>query len=702
MRLLVLLVILLWVGQARAESRPPFILILVPGLKAEDLTRPELQPLQALVRQGAYGWINARTARVSNRSLLEADGRPAIEAACLTINAGTRATARSSTSSFAAGFLDRLTEENRAVDHPVPIGALGDLLHGAKLQTATLGNSDDSQTRNLGRLIAMDSAGKVDADMTGSITRTPDSAAPYGFRDNLDVFAKPVNGDLQVWVFGDLWRAERYAPLCLPEVARSHRAFALSRLARLVEIVTPLAQHGAAAFLLVSPYPAPSASSVDRLAPAIRFGFGAKPGILYSPSTRTCGLITNTDILPTIAEYFRLKENPASIGRPVSIQSIEPEKRTSTDWAAMHSDWLLQSRKQSAFGGMPTLQLTLLIIGMAAWRLWGRSSKFRLSRLACVTAVSLLLLPVAQLLLPPLCPFEGWVCGLALALVVAMGAVGCLTNSAITRPLAIIAAGSLISALVMDIVSGQDLLRQAWMGYSVMEGARYYGIGNEYAGVALGAMGSLTLLAPERIPALVSAVALIGFGLLCGIPGLGADAGAMLAFFLAGAAVFAWNAIPGRRVAVFAVGIAAIIVIVVLLASMDAAKGGEQTHIGRASSSGIAGIIYRKAALNWYLLLHSPWSLCLVAALAGLCWVYRARNDGSHQSTTEDSVIAALSVGAAAMLVFNDSGVVAAANTLIVWWAAKMVSLHDLKRSLILDKREVDGHTGRSSSPLIA
>src|SRR5438094_9868 len=72
---------------AQTTPRSPVIIILVPGLRADDLTRPESRGLRQLASQGAVGWMNCRTARVPGQS------EESEEAAYVTLGAGARATA---------------------------------------------------------------------------------------------------------------------------------------------------------------------------------------------------------------------------------------------------------------------------------------------------------------------------------------------------------------------------------------------------------------------------------------------------------------------------------------------------------------------------------------------------------------------------------------------------------------------------------
>src|SRR5438105_4336 len=74
-------------AQAGQTAPPRVVVAVVPGLRAEDLTRPEAPALGQLVRAGASGWMVCRAARTG------ANGRDSEEALALTLGSGARAAA---------------------------------------------------------------------------------------------------------------------------------------------------------------------------------------------------------------------------------------------------------------------------------------------------------------------------------------------------------------------------------------------------------------------------------------------------------------------------------------------------------------------------------------------------------------------------------------------------------------------------------
>jgi hypothetical protein len=500
------------------------------------------------------------------------------------------------------------------------------------------------------------------------------------------------------------------------------------------------------------------------------FGEGVEPGLLTSGSTQRPGLVANTDLLPTVAAYFGLKPPPGMVGRPFEVipavrgnrpAAVQdflnrllawPGMRLTTaslptpeQWAELHDRWAARAAQQAAFGGLPTIQLILVALGMGCWasgvRRWALGVRHRdngvkeygsmgvlipslhhsttpspnAQRLLCSVALVLLTLPLAHLLLPLVSPASVWQAALPLGAVLLAAAAFGAWRPAWAEEIGFGLMATLVVAVAADLLTGGHLLQNAWMSYSVMEGARYYGIGNEYAGAVFAAalITAMRLLtrrpageeergrrgeeetplsitpspSPPLPPSLHHSTLLLVWSGLCllallmGLPMFGANAGGCLSAMVGfGAAAWVWR--RGRLrlrdmllVLLIAGALAGALLAVDLLRS-----GAEQSHIGRAvgSGGGIVNILTRKAALNAYLLGHSPWSPGLLASAAGVFLLWRAPDSALRRRLREDRVFAGgvtgLLAGALALLLFNDSGVVAASEAMlltcsVVQWA---------------------------------
>jgi hypothetical protein len=732
LRIVLVVVLALVVGlcTAYAQSHDKrLIIIVVPGLRADDLTRPELPTLRKLVANGAIGWMNTRTARVPGQK------RDPIAAAYITLNAGARATAGPYAMTMTPDALSRLKSENSKLDHSVQIGALGDMLASQSIDV--VGSDDVSLLEGpKGRPLRvrkwrmdMDSAVRLLMDSTGRLS----SHASFGGGRYVQCYAVPY-----------LEEVDREAALCLPAVAAANRTEALR--VTFEEILEVLSSDSTKRSVLLSPVPADSAPDGDRLAPILMFGDGVKPGLLTSASTRTPGLVTNTDFVPTVVDYFGLQTPPGMVGRPMTVVPLAPpgpswwikikqslglahsyagrqSAPTPELWADLHDRWYARASQQSALGGMPTVQFVLVLVGTALgiaaqrtmdhgrWTIktqsgmvhgpWSMVQKGVLAPAAIVAALPLLLL-----VLPQVSPSS--VAGAAMlltVLVLALVLVVALRHQT-ARPIVFSSLAALSTIIPLDLLTGSHILREAWMSYSVMEGARYYGIGNEYAAAVFAAslVTAGAALSGSRLRRWPTAlILLMGLAVLIGLPHAGADAGGLLSAavgFMTAALVWWSGRLRAREVLLALVAVAAVLAVVLVSDLLRA--GSEQSHIGRAITGGdVLNIISRKVALNGYLLLHSPWSLALLAGLGGIVLLLRSHDSGLYRMLQTDQALrgaaTGLVAGTVALLLFNDSGVVAAAEALLLTWSAAMALCLTSPGNLA----EPPGHTVTDTNSLL-
>jgi len=261
----------------------------------------------------------------------------------------------------------------------------------------------------------------------------------------------------------------------------------------------------------------------------------------------------------------------------------------------------------------------------------------------------------------------------------------------------IIGAYILIDTLIHRNVVGNNLL-----GYSPIEGARYYGIGNEAMGAMAGGLlvtisHLWTTLQPhphhpregrsKRIAVIVGMLAVI---VIVGAPSMGAKAGGVIV--LTGAFATFLMTGYGRRLGLGGILIATLLGLIALtsMALLDGARSStSQSHLGAAVSlirhGGIEqalDIVGRKMAVELKLATHSTWALPVWAGLA--CILLQRRTASTWKSkvdalvnsgaVTADAVktrprmalLDSTLVAALLMLLFNDAGAVACALCLSI------------------------------------
>jgi hypothetical protein len=588
---------------------------------------------------------------------------------------------------------------------------LGETLRRAGVRTVAVGGE--------GAAIV---AGTDRASRHGRVRR---DEAPHGRATDPDALARAAldavanaraanRSVLVVAGFDDLARADRYSAVALPEATREQRRDALRRLDRLI---SRLARGGAgagdaaAALLVVTPIPAADAAArQERLGPLALFrdrggpaagvdGAGAHPAaaLLTSPSTRgTPGLVAATDIATTVTTLLGLPpQKPAGggvvgAGRAMRVVGV-PRGSDGAAAAASYlagrvAAWSAQAREQRLLVAVPWMLAGALLL--AAWCVAatppnGAQPTSRRKALARGLGLWAAAVPAALLAAAPLAPVAppgspGTVYAIALGISGVPPLLHALLRSPARTVLRIVCALTTL-LLALDGWFGAPLLGRSPLSYSVIEAARFYGIGNEASGVLLGASLVAVGGAAAARGAWPAVIGGLSVALSLGLPGLGADFGGLVAA-VAGFAVLAARSPrsrstppPAARAAALAAAGVALIVFLVLL---DARRDPERrTHIGHLAAqaaargggtAGAAEMARRKVTTNWRLLTTSPWAALLLAevAAAALLLLPRWRRRPSGAGGESASWAAVATAGAVVFLV-NDSGVVAAATCLL-------------------------------------
>jgi hypothetical protein len=392
----------------------------------------------------------------------------------------------------------------------------------------------------------------------------------------------------------------------------------------------------ASLLMVVSPWPGEL-----NLAPFWISGLGR--GLAFSASTRTAGVATLADLTATAAQALGAPPLRGDLGRPLRVVpgSI---RQLAARFAEVRA---ARTRRDPLVAAGALLALAALACG------W-------LPGLLAATAVPLayLALGAAPLAAP------GPAGLLVAAVTAALAAVAWLLER--RRPGLGFGAVGLATAVTVaaDLVRGGPWMAASPLGFSIAEGARFYGLGNEYAGVLLG--GSLLAAgALARRPAAFLAAGL-AVAALTGLPALGANYGCMLG------AVAGWGAAcmraAGRRIRVGPLALAGAAAVGLALA-VD--RGPLASHLAlnaaHLSAAGLVGLASRKLAMNLGFLRHRPYAWLPVGVLAAFA-AAAFRRGGDRPALT--AALQGLAVGAVVDLVLNDSGVVAAATAVLYGAAA--------------------------------
>jgi hypothetical protein len=715
---------LILAAQTACFALPPrakVVVVTMPAVSIEDLASADLPTIRRFMLEGAIGLMNSRTAgRLDAEEGDFVDPRYTPESGYATLGAGARVLAgadarhafnrdelvegspahlvlerrtfaKSGSAQVVHLGIAKLQRDNADLNYQVDIGLLGTILHAARLKTAVVGNSDSDSPHREAAAICMDGRGLVDLGNVGGEMVTPDPSAPFGVSTDAERLVAAVawclsEADLVVIDLGDFARLDRARQDLTPAMFERQKAIALRRADEILERLFALLDPRWVV-LIVSPYPSSQAveETGNSLCPVIAIGNTVSPrgcthfmrSLLWSGSTRVPGVIANTDIAPSILSWMRIQHDRPLVGRVVSVS---PQASPLNALLELNRRVSAQTTVQPVLRQAAVVSTVYVSALTVLWLLIppGRRKLFRPMALAPAA------LPLAMLILTPMplgSQAAAWV-GLVLLIgglvVVSRRIAGDYISALMVISLAFTAGTAL------DLALGCSLCRYSIMGYSLVEGARYYGIGNEFMGALIGsaAVGLALLLrllgADKRRTRKVLLGALILGSAFVGTPQLGANVGgaiAVVAAFGVMLLVASEKTLSLRTVTGAVVGAA---VVILSFAAVDLLRGLEhESHMGKAIRQALDGgpaqigmIVKRKVAMNWTLIRFSAWSRLLGAFLISV--ILAARGPDSRIGMLPFHIklaLAGITGGTLAALLFNDSGVVAAATCAAYGWS---------------------------------
>ncbi|MGI6147924.1 MAG: hypothetical protein ACOYEU_01035 [Limnochordia bacterium] len=587
-------------------------------------------------------------------------------------------------------------------------GALGTALLEAELKVAAFGNSDGDGTARWAGTIAADSFGRIPAGRVNRTLLVADPERPFGVSTDYALLLQLVresDANLIVVDLGDPYRFDEAAAALMPAQYDRLRAQMVAEARTFItSLITQLSD--STAVFVVSPHPGRLKASQNLwLAPAVLFG--QETGLLTSPTTKWPGIITNMDIAPTILSLLGVKPPPSMVGSPAAVLPMVSASALKKVEALEGQIIWLASYRGPVLRSLVGVQIGVYLAALAVMA-WGMRPAVRLLRAIQLLLAAALAIPAVLLILP-----AGLWAALGMLVVLALVQ---LTTKDLLWVVAVI--GLSTAVLVgIDTVTGSSLMRFSFLGYDPIGGARFYGLGNEYMGIMIGAliMGWVCLAELVRFDRGVTAAAAVPiFASALGVvaaPWWGTNVGGAITAVVGFGVT--WGALRRMRFSWrSALALAAAVALVLGgLIFVDAVRLPEQqSHIGRTTRlvglEGIAAvydIIQRKLSMNLRLIRYSIWSRAWIAALGliGASFIWPSRFIiwlVNKYPQIASGIWGTVAAGTAA-LVFNDSGVVAAA-TCVFFAATTMAVLaldyrklkHDLLPPEAYVENNSDGH----------
>lgn len=680
-------------------ARPNRVVVFgMQPLSFDDLDRGVTPNLQRLIDEGALGALSARTvartptdgegylslgagARLAGGGLVETVLPMGDDVGGITarryVASLTGTEPRGEYVVMGGPALLRRIDDPEAASAP---GALGDALVAAGLSGAAVGNGDQPATytstgyvsRPAGLVVMTSDMGVPSGHLTPEEMLEVSTDGPFGVQANADaVVAATLEevalADVVVVDPGDLSRAARFGRSAVSDAADTMWERSLARTdAMLGRILDGVDDDTLVLVVSVVPSGFPY-----RPTPLVAWGPGVPHGRITSPSTRQSGVTALTDLAPTILHALGAE---VPTGLPGTAMRYEAGPTDLDQLRALDTDTMV---REQTYGPVSTRYIqvfAVLYLGLLVL-VAGRRQAGRLEPWLRGAVLALAAFPVATFLVRLVGGLNAtgtWAQAAAAGLLaVGLGvAAGRSTRSALS-PLGWITALT-VGVIVVDSWTGTRLHLSSWLGYSLHNAGRFYGIPNTTFAV----LGACTLLLagirvhhhPRRTEAIWQVGCLFVVVVVsAGLPMLGADVGSLVTLV----PVFGLTllALSGRRVRLRNLVLAglAMAALVTAAAALDLARPDDQrSHLGRFAEQvvddGPAAFVdtfARKQEANARLAQSSQWSRMVPVALAflvvPLAWQRRHRSllpPGSPTRVAFWAVVAATALGFAS----NDSG----------------------------------------------
>ena len=576
-----------------------------------------------------------------------------------------------------------LNENKEKGQYGSVLGSLGQTLSENKLKVALLGNSDTIENgdlvknRNLG-LVAMDEFGRIDGGNIDNINMENPSM-PFGIQTDykklIDETKKYYESSNALFIeLGDTYRLDLYKSYLNEKTYKSMKSNIYKNIDKYLKEVFEMVGENDTVYI-TSGFP----SNLDyknkkRLSPIIKFK-GREKGILTSATTRRDGIVANLDIGVDILNEFGLT-NENMVGKSYNlINKTDNIDYLLDEYEKIVSISSIRSTIINGFFGVVSASWVIaMILVFLKDKIHHKDKIFNFLKefikLGFILPISFLIAPIFN--------FKSQL-GISMGIILTTLILYLIGKKVFKDDIKHMAFFALITIVVIsiDAVFGTYLMKNSIMSYDAIIGARYYGMGNEYQGIAIGSaiFGLAVLLDYKKIHKWIVAALCLIILITTASPIMGANVGAAIsecvAYLLLVLLIFDVK-LDFKKVILL--GIAAVGV-VFLFAAIDIISGSESHLSGFVKQIMINGpseiiqTFSRKIQMNLKLAKTSVWVNILLAgvAIVGVLIFKPSRHFrklAKNHPFVFKGFIATL-VGCGVTLLVNDSGIVAAATACI-------------------------------------
>ncbi len=561
----------------------------------------------------------------------------------------------------------KLVDKNKA-----EISILGETLKKNGVSRYVFGNSDvHDESVRYGPLFTMDNEGLTDGFLLDATKKS--KSAPSGVEmdvDNLTQWLSIIHGknepSFTVIEWGDIFRLYKQKENMTERFFVERYELSLRNLESFVEKL--LTEGHVENLMLLSPMVHSDAyQNKERLAP---FFYWEKDALnqnilLRSHTTRQDFVISNLDIVPTVLNVYQIPQPKQLIGKSLQKEAISTsvleEGLKKLDLMFL----IFKTRNMVLSSYITLLVLLLIIVGLI---ILIKDKKETWKSVAQILLIGGISSPLWFLITPYLLNYVQPNVYLLL-LILCSFLTGYLLVKFVHHPILKIS-GALFISITLDLFLGNYFMQRSYLGYDPIIGARYYGIGNEFAGIYL--ISGLLLLQHRFMNKwLVLIVLAFGKVVILSSTFLGANAGAtlsvgiMFGFFYYR---YFFSSFQWRKLLMIVSFVVPIVLVILFFTQLN----GKESHISYAFSKLFSGdftyifdIIKRKLEMNWKIFRYSNWTQLFVTTYL-LIALYLWRGKNIVRNEVKRVLIQTGVVASISLLLLNDSGVVAAATSMFI------------------------------------
>lgn len=576
--------------------------------------------------------------------------------------------------------IKNLNNLNKQSDYSSYIGYLGSQLHQHNKKVGIFGNSDTDIINRSSVLLGMDAGGIIDAGDVENTIRL-DAGFPGGKRTDFDKLMSLYKEnaaalDLAIIDTGDLVRLDYYKKEITMEAYEKYKASIIADISNFTRKLISNAGEGTT-FIILSSYPSRSSMEAGlKLTPFVVYDkTGA--GFLHAQSTRRTGIIINLDIADYVLEkLIDSKESnitAVTVDKPLWSMLTLTRRLLNTSlmrlpiltWYAIFEIIcatagliyvLITNNKRNLF--IKPMKI-IMLVNIVAPAVLLYMSAFDLNSRGAYLGIFILISFTLAILFSQLKTSIGQFLGAAL-----------LVNLSIT----------------IDLLRESAFIKSSVFGYDPIIGARFYGIGNEFAGVFIGSGILLAGCILQRYKSLMerrpktTAFATIVYScfqlFIMGMPFIGANFGGTIAAVVG--YFFFYCSVNQRRIKIKQFLLLAVIVAIALssIIALDLMNPSSTTHVGKfvtdIKENGVKVLfstLTRKAAMNLKLIKYTIWTKVLLCIILIITIMFFKPVRLLHSIFKKYRYFCAawigISAGSIAGLLVNDSGIVMAATAMI-------------------------------------